>query len=300
MRNTAFPVFAAVVSAAVGALASPHLANASIGTTANPYVSYAYASDAGNAGPAFGDRLIQGSGTSSIGRFNNFGGFDAATVAWFPDHFGLFARGALDIQDASNYANSGARGDAYGSLQDPILIPAQGGAKAGDHGTFILHYQLKGNVSLSIPAFPNDTGYVDLKWISGSVDITSNTALPTHQDLVTHWTANATVDQPVDIVADFYYDQPFALQMNVWLAASIFMSNVPMTHAFVGFAEGDFSHTGTILGATILDGNGLPIANPQLFDDSGFNYFSPTPVPEPASLCILVPATLLLLKRRRV
>lgn len=126
-----------------------------------------------------------------------------------------------------------------------------------------------------------------------------NSYVPVVVDLVTRWTTNTTVDQPVDVVADFIYGQSFAFQMNVWLSSSLFMSNIPNVHAFVGYAEGDFSHTGTVLGATILDGNGVPLLNPQMVAHSGFNYLNPAAVPEPASGGLLLAGVMLLVRRRR-
>jgi hypothetical protein len=77
----------------------------------------------------------------------------------------------------------------------------------------------------------------------------------------------------------------------------------------VGFAEADFFHTGTQLGAVLFDSFGNPISNPVVISDSGFDYVHPqgtsSAVPEPGgtllfavSLSIVVLASRSTLIRR--
>jgi hypothetical protein len=93
-------------------------------------------------------------GTTSAGGFNLSGGFDLAQTAWFPDHFGLLARGALN----STAQTQSAGGYAYGVTVESILIPPQQGMQQGDTGAFQVHYHLDGTVSIDVGQTFSESG----------------------------------------------------------------------------------------------------------------------------------------------
>jgi hypothetical protein len=230
--------------------------------------------------------LTRGFGTTSSGGFNFSGGFDEAKTAWFPDHFGAFARGAVN---STSNAQSGS-GFANSITVESILIPPQQGMLQGDPGTFQLFYHLDGTVTIDVgQTFSSQGdllsgGNVDLLWAWDSAPTPFfNTGV--HGDKIDQgWGGNsvsAVVNRDVVQSLPFQYGVLFYYENAVTVTAFAGSRIGPSE----GFAEGDFFHTGTFNGVTLLDKNGNPITNPVVISDSGFDYVHPqaSAVPEPSS-----------------
>lgn len=234
--------------------------------------------------------LLQSYGTTSWGGpsvSTGFAGF--AQTAWFPESFGMFARA-----DANTTGNGGGMtAYAYGLLSEPVLIPAQAGMQNGDAGVFTPHYHLDGVVSIDWTGFnvPESNvvgGGVDLVFQITTFDNPNGVGNPTSFSnlMDERWRADqltVVVDQDFSALVPFRFGEVFYFQTFFRLSAQVFSANPPS----IGYAQGDFSHTGKLTGVTVFDRDGSPIANPSI--DSGINFTNPgvSTVPLPPSAWLL-------------
>jgi hypothetical protein len=265
-----------VVLAVVGL--APLCAN----TLTNDMVVLTESSACANCAPVF----IRTFGTTSSGGPSASGGLNSAQTAWFPDHFGEFARGALNSTSKAQSAG----GFTYSATVESILIPPQQGMLQGDPGTFQLFYHLDGTVTIDVGQTFDPLGnllsggQVDLAW-DWSTAPTPFFNTGVHRDsLIQGWGGSKVsdvVNRDVIQTFPFQYGVLFYYETAVSVTANASSGAGPSE----GFAEGDFLHTGTLNGATVLDKNGNPITNPVVISDSGFDYVHPrvSTVPEPSS-----------------
>jgi hypothetical protein len=229
-------------------------------------------------------------GTTSAGGFNSGGAFDTAQTAWFQDHFGMFARTSMN----STGTGQGGFDIARGVLQESMLIPAQQGRAQGSPGTFHLSYHLDGtvNIDVGVTLAPGGQvasfGRVFYGWgfFAGDVGSPLVNLGVTQQET---WLGNqisALVNRDVDVPIPFEFGVPFYYLTEFRLEAGTGSTYAPST----GFAEGDFFHTGKLLGGAVFDQFENRISNPFVISDSGFNYVSPqstSAVPESSSAALL-------------
>ena len=234
--------------------------------------------------------LIQSYGTTGYGKPSVSPGFLVnAQTAWFPEQFGMFARA-----DANTTGNSGgATSYASGFLFEPVLIPAQAGMNDGDAGVFAPHFHVEGSVNIdwsgfNVPGSGVVGGGVDFIFqvatFNNPVGSGGATFIDTFLD--ERWRSDhltVQVDQDFTALIPFRFGEVFYFQEFVQLSAQVFSANPPS----VGFAQGDFLHTGKLTGTTIFDKDGNPLANP--FIDSGINFINPntSAVPVPSSILLL-------------
>jgi hypothetical protein len=236
-------------------------------------------------------------GTTSWGGSYAPGFNGNAQTAWYEDHFGLLARADGNTTGASGGATAFARG----SLFQPVLIPAQAGMALGDPGVFRPQYHLDGSVSIDwggnnncsvfyVGCVPTPGAQVSLQWTFASYDNPNGYGTPTAYGYLVQeqWQADhltASVDRDVTPSMPFRYGETFYYAYEVTLFAGVGSSAPPS----VGYAEGDFFHTGTLTGATVLDSFGNPIPNPVIISDSGLGLANSqgTAVPEPASVLLM-------------
>jgi hypothetical protein len=249
----------------------------------NDMVVLTESSACANCAPVF----TRGFGTTSAGGPNSTGGFDEAQTAWFPDHFGEFARGSLN---STSKAQSGS-GFTYSATVESILIPPQQGMLQGDPGTFQLFYHLDGTVTIDVgQTFDSQGnllsgGNVDLAWAWSSAPTPFfNTGV--HGDsIVKGWGGNQVSVVNRDVIQSFPFQYGVLFYYENAVSVTAFASSGAGPSE--GFAEGDFFHTGILNGATVLDKNGNPITNPVVLSDSGFDFVHPqgsgSAVPEPSS-----------------
>jgi hypothetical protein len=232
-------------------------------------------------------------GTTSAGGFNSSGAFDTAQTAWFEGHFGMFARTSMN----STAESQGGFDIAHAYYQESMLIDPQQGTAQGDPGTLHLFYHLDGTVNINVGLAPNSEGIsrsfgrVAFGWgfFAG--------ASPASKDLVSlgvtqqnAWLGNqvsAVVNLDVDVPIHFQFGVPFYYATEFRLEAGAGAPEAPS----IGFAEGDFSHTGTLLGGAVFDPFGDRLLNPSVISDSGFDFINPqseSAIPEPSTLVMLL------------
>lgn len=229
-------------------------------------------------------------GTTSAGGFNSSGAFDDAQTAWFEGHFGMFARTSMN----STSASQGGFDIAHGILEESMLISAQQGTAQGDPGTLDLFYHLDGTVNIDVGATLDSSGHdlsfgrVSYGWgfFSGNSLSTLGSLGVTQQNT---WLGNhfsAVVNLDVDVPIHFQFGVPFYYATEFRLEAGAGSTIGPS----VGFAEGDFLHTGTLLGGAVFDQFGNRLSNPTVISDSGFDFVNPqqlqSAVPEPSTFVV--------------
>ena len=260
---------------------STGLAPANAGNITNDLLAFS-SSETDSSGPL--NRFSFG--TTSAGGFNPGGAFDSAQTAWFQDHFGMFARTSMN----SIAAGQGGFDIAHGVLQESMLIPAQQGAAQGDQGTFHLSYHLDGtvNIDVGVTRDPsgqvNSFGRVSYGWgfFAGDVGAPLANLGVTQQQTWLGNQVSAVVNRDVDVPIAFKFGVAFYYLTEFRLEAGAGSTYAPST----GFAEGDFLHTGTLLGGAVFDQFGSRISNPLVISDSGFDYVTAqltSAVPEPSS-----------------
>ena len=247
---------------------------------------------------SFGPVNILSFGSTSAGGFNSSGAFDTAQAAWFQDHFGMFARTSMN----STGEAQGGFDIARGVLQEAMLIPPQQGTAQGDPGTFHLSYHLDGTVNIDV-GVTLDTGgqvvsfgrvYFGWGFFAGEVGTPLASLGVAQTDTWLGTQVSDVVNRDVDVPIPFRFGNPFYYATEFRLEAGAGSPIAPST----GFAEGDFSHTGTLLGGAVFDQFGNRISNPIVISDSGFDYVNA--VPEPSTLVMLLAAgTALLFTRLR-
>ncbi len=228
-------------------------------------------------------------GTTSAGGFNSTGAFDNAQTAWFEGHFGMFARTSMN----STSASQGGFDIAHGVLEESMLIPAQQGTAPGESGTFHLFYHLDGTVNIDVGVTLSGTNVVSFGRVAygwGFFAGSSPTSLAnlgvTQQNTWLGNQVSAVVNLDVDVPIPFQFGVPFYYLTEFRLEAGAGSTFGPST----GFAEGDFLHTGTLLGGAVFDQFGNRISNPTVISDSGFDFVNPqqlqSAVPEPSTLVV--------------
>jgi hypothetical protein len=226
-------------------------------------------------------------GTTSAGGFNTTGAHDNAQTAWFQDHFGMYGRTSMN----STGEGQGGFDIAHSFLQESMLIPPQQGMAQGDSGTFHLSYHLDGtvNIDVGVTLAPGSEqvvsfGRVFYGWGFFAGDV--GAPLVNIGVAQNTWLGNQisdVVDRDVDVPIPFQFGVPFYYATEFRLEVGAGSTFAPST----GFAEGDFLHTGTLLGGAVFDQFGDRLSNPLVISDSGFDYVNPqaeSAVPEPSTL----------------
>jgi hypothetical protein len=224
-------------------------------------------------------------GTTSAGKFNSTGAFETAQTAWFHDHFGMFARTSMD-----STGGQGGFDYAYGLWEESILIPPQQGTAQGDPGTLHLSIHLDGTVNIDVGvaieilngAQYASSGRVTLQWALGGND---------GFNIERTWIGNqvsAVFNFDRDVTMPFQFGVPFLFVNQFKLESE---AHGTPDGPSIGFAEGDFFHTGTLLGGAVFDQFGNRISNPLVISDSGFDYVNPqlaveSAVPEPSTFVV--------------
>ncbi len=243
--------------------------------------------ETGSSGPV----NLSSFGTTSAGGFNSSGAFDTAQAAWFQGHFGMFARASMN----STTGSQSGFGVAHAYYQEAMLIDPQQGTAQGDPGTLHLFYHLDGTVNIDVGVTLDSQGHdlsdgrVFFGWgffagpSAGTADLVS---LGVTQQGTWHGNqASAVVNLDVDVPIHFQFGVPFYYATEFRLEVSAGSVIGPST----GFAEGDFLHTGTLLGGAVFDQFGDRLSNPSVISDSGFDYINPqseSAVPEPSTLIL--------------
>jgi len=244
-----------------------------------------------------------GFGSASAARFNNTLGHDSSFVSWSRGGFGADVRGSLDSTGAAQYGE----GYVHALLEELMTVPSQPGLAPGDPGILQLNFHLDGVVTIDVGETFNGSGTllsggeVDVSWNFYYAPGNANPNAVLAASVNGSWSGNsvsAVMNRDIVVDIPFLADAPFYFIDELRLSAAASSGAPPST----GFAEGDFSHTGTLKGGVVLDGFGNPIANPILISESGFDFLDPksSSVPEPAA-GILVAGSLagFLLARRR-
>ena len=232
---------------------------------------------------------ISSFGTTSSGGPNSSGAFETAQTAWFEGHFGMFARASMN----STGESQGGFGIAHALFEESMLIPPQQGAAQGDPGTFHLSYHLDGTVTIDVGVTRDSDGndrsdgrvFYGWGFFARAVDAPFASLAVVQQTWHTNQ-VSAVVDRDIDVPIPFEFGVPFYYATEFRLEVSAGSSLAPST----GFAEGDFLHTGTLLGGAVFDQFGDRISNPLVISDSGFDFVNPPSqnpaVPEPSTLAL--------------
>jgi hypothetical protein len=267
---------------------SAGLAPVNAGNISSDLVAFS-SSETDSSGPV----NLSSFGTTSAGGFNSSGAFDTAQTAWFEGHFGMFARTSMN----STGGSQGGFDIAHAYYQESMLIDPQQGTAQGDPGTLHLFYHLDGTVNIDVgvtlDSQGNDhsEGQVFFGWgffagpSAASADLVSLGV--TQQNTWRGNQVSAVVNLDVDVPIHFQFGVPFYYATEFRLEAGASSTIGPST----GFAEGDFLHTGTLLGGAVFDQFGDRLANPSVISDSGFDFINPqleleSAVPEPSTFVV--------------
>ena len=290
-EGTVASIRAAVVGVVLGVLAVP-----TMGGITNDLV----VNTSSQSGPLSQGQFLASFGTTQFGGMNNTGGFDSASSAWFPGHFGMFARGSMN----SNAEAQGGSGYASGLTQESILIPNQQGILDGETGVLQLNYHLDGVVTIDVAdvfdfsgQFLISHGGADYFWSFGKQEIGTDANLVTLPGVESHWRGNhisETVNRDVSVSIPFHYGMPFYLLSSFILDANAGSATAPS----VGFAEADFLDGGRFAGGIVFDSVGTPLSDPIVDSDSGFDYVT-APEPETSVLSVGSMTAILLIEHRK-
>jgi hypothetical protein len=174
-------------------------------------------------------------------------------VSWFRDGFRADVRGSLN----STGAAQNGEGYVHALLEELMTVPSQPGLASGDPGVLQLKYHLDGVVTIGVGQTFNSGGtlvsggQVNLTWTFFDAPGNSNPNAVLLNSVTGSWSGNqvsATVDRDVTVNIPLLADVPFYYITEFRLSA-LPLSGAPPS---VGFAEGDFSHTGTLLGSVML------------------------------------------------
>ncbi len=200
----------------------------------------------------------------------------------------------------STTESQGGFDTAHGIFVESMLIAPQQGTAQGDPGTLHLFYHLDGTVNINVGLAPDSQGNsrsfgrVAFGWgffagaSAASKDLVSLGV--TQQNAWLGNQVSAVVNLDVDVPIHFQFGVPFYYATEFRLEAGAGAPEAPST----GFAEGDFSHTGTLLGGASSTSSEIASRTRQSFPipDSTSSTPSqnpPSPNPPPSSCCSLGP-----------
>jgi hypothetical protein len=184
---------------------------------------------------------------------------------------------------------------AHAYLQESMLIAPQQGTVQGDSGTLDLFYHLDGTVNIDVGVTLDSLGrdvsfgrvFYGWGFFAGDSAATLVSLGVTQQNTWLGNQVSAVVNLDVDVPIHFQFGVPFYYATEFRLEAGAGSTLAPST----GFAEGDFLHTGTLLGGAVFDQFGDRLSNPSVISDSGFDFINPrseSAVPEPATVIMLL------------
>ncbi|MBV9742512.1 MAG: hypothetical protein JO099_02010 [Acidobacteriia bacterium] len=199
---------------------------------------------------------------------------DYAATAMTPGYFGLY----------TDAVGAGSRNDGGGAESQVIFTDTL----TTNGYQFVLPVHLKGSVGISY-TIPNTTfneppeALVHLQFACIAyvgIQDTCNIQDPDRTD----YTQPTNIDETILFEANTQPGVPFFFEyyFREFSIASLGLNSADSWQAGV---LGDFSHTGAVQPAEVLDANGNVIENPVITSASGYDYLHPvgpqTPVPEP-------------------
>ncbi len=183
----------------------------------------------------------------------------------FIDSEGLHAYSSVSI-GGGDHGSSGQTSSSI-HFSDSFLFQHADGT--GFDGSVTLGGELDGTTSS--PDWHNGSTTAELWLAAGGANgtqicfATTTSLLPTSYSL------------PCQIAVAFSAGQPFSLSGFLSVTADGYSD-------LNGVASGDFSHTAKIPSIVVRDSNGVVVTDAVMKTDSGFNYGSVTPAPEPGAL----------------